>query len=271
MRLAMNILRVGMPALLLALGLTQTNCQGGSAPQVRTPIIAPVSAPVAPAPPLLADQAPSTSSVMVYIKLVIDKKYGTLAHLVGGMHDKSWQRTTYDAANPWWSNPLIVYADPPFPDADTVGRADAQVMTGHGASANVAVQVTLVPHADLTMKTIPKTDAIRGTITTTISTAAEFYDGHWAEMVHETDRKVTFSFDTCDALRPMQLVGHEKKTLPAFIFERYTRDHEKWEPKSHWPGQAESGDWRVVIYGTNATLDITSYRYVQSSVAAAKR
>ena len=60
----------------------------------------------------------------------------------------------------------------------------------------------------------------------------EFYDGKWAGMVHEADRKVTFNFDTCAARRPLAEVAYEKKAIPTFTFERYTRDHEKWEPQS---------------------------------------
>jgi hypothetical protein len=90
-------------------------------------------------------------------------------------------------------------------------------------------------------------------------------------MVHQDDRKITFHFDTCDPLQHMEVVRRETRTIPTFTFERYTRDEMKWEPKSNWPGQAESGDWHVVIYGRDATLEVTSYRYVQQSVNAVQR
>jgi hypothetical protein len=211
--------------------------------------------------------------VVLYVKIVVDKKYNTLAYLLGGMRDSTWERTHYDAAKPWWNNALVGYAEPPIRNADVIGRDDAQLMTGHGASGNVTVHSTLVPHADVAVKTIPASDAIRGTLTTTISTAAEYYDEHWTQMAHETDRKVTFRFDTCDPNRPVEVVGHETRPIPAFALERYTRDEKRWEPKSSWPGDgaAESGDWRVVIYGKDARLEITSYRYVPASVAGAQR
>jgi hypothetical protein len=100
-----------------------------------------------------------------------------------------------------------------------------------------------------------------------MSTAAEYYDEHWTPMAHEADRKVIFRFDTRDPHRALEVVGHEVRTIPNFALERYTRDEERWEPKSSWPGDAESGDWRVVIYGKDASLDIIRYRYVQESGA----
>ena len=262
MRLTPNLLGVGMAALVLILGLAQTGCRD---PGTKSPVAGPLQ-PAAAAP---ARQAAGPCCMTLYVKVVVDKKYGVLARLLGGMRDSTWRRTVYDPANPWWRNPLIAYADPPFRDADVIGGADADSFSGDGATDNVAIRTTLVPHIDVAVKTIPRSDGIRGTLTTTISTVAEFYDGHWAEMVRQDGRKVTFSFDTCDPLQRTEVIGSETRTIPTFTFERYTRDEMKWEPKSNWPGQAKSGDWHVVIYGKQATLEVTSYRYVQQSVRSA--
>jgi hypothetical protein len=157
----------------LVLVLAQTACQYGGDGRPGATMSAPVRPLISPMP-----QAAQTSGVMFYIKVVIDKKCNALAHLVGGMRDGAWERTEYDAASPWWKNPLIVYREAGFEDAQVMGRADAQVITGQGASGNVTVQVTLVPHAVVAMKAMAGSDGIRGTITTTISTAAEYDDGH---------------------------------------------------------------------------------------------
>lgn len=272
----MNTFGVGTIVMLLALGLAQTTCQHGGDRQPRTPAIDPAPVLGLPAPPVAIPSPPTpraaeTSSVMVYIKLVIDKKYNLLARLVGGKRNSIWQRTTYDAANPWWNNPLIAYAEPPFLDADVIGRADADVITGRGASGNVLVRLTMVPHADVAIKTSPSSDAMKGKATGLISTVAEFYDGRWVEMVREESRRITFEFDTCDPLQNLEVIGHESRAIPTFALERYTRDEEKWEPRINWPEQFKSGDWRVVIYGSDATIEVTSYRYVQQSVAGAQR
>jgi hypothetical protein len=263
MRSATKLLGASIPALVVVLGLAQAGCRAPGAN-------APVAGPAQPAPAAPSRQAAGPCCMTLYVKVVVDKKYGLLAHLVGGMHDSTWRRTVYDPANPWWLNPLIAYADPPCRDADVVGRADAEAFSGDGATDNVAVRTTLVPHIDVAVKTIPRSDGIRGSLTTTISTVAEFYDGHWAEMVRKDGRKVTFSFDTCDPLQRMEVIGRETRTIPTFTFERYTRDEMKWEPKSNWPDQAKSGDWHVVIYGQQATLEVTSYRYVQQSASSTR-
>jgi len=68
--------------------------------------------------------------------------------------------------------------------------------------------------------------------------------------------------------RRVEVIGRETRTIPAFALERFTRDQQKWEPKSRWPVLAKSGDWRVVIYGSIATLEVTRYRYIQPPAAA---
>lgn len=204
-----------------------------------------------------------TSSVMVYIKLVIDKKYSVLAQLFGGMRDNTVQLTVYDPAKPWWNNPLIAYDELAVQNADIIGHADADAITGQGAIGNVTINVSMVPHADVTIKTIPKSDALKGTITATISIVAQFYDGEWVEMVHVADRKVTFSVNTCDPRQRPERIAKESRTIPAFTLERYTRDEQRWEPKTQWPKEPKSGDWRVAIDAKNVTLEITGYQYAQ--------
>jgi hypothetical protein len=75
---------------------------------------------------------------------------------------------------------------------------------------------------------------------------------------------------TCGVLRLWKGKGgrHEtRQTIPAFALERYTRDETKWEPRSNWPAEAANGDWHVVIYDKDASLEITSNRYIEQSVA----
>jgi hypothetical protein len=264
MKRATNIVGVGLAALWLALGLAASGCQDEG---MTTPVAG--TQPPAPAAPDCPAAEPCCMTL--YVKVVVDKKYGQFAHLVGGMRDSTWRRTVYDPANPWWRNPLVAFADPPFRGADVVGGADAEAFSGDGATDNVALRTTLVPHIDVAVKTIPRSDGIRGSLTTTISSLAEFYDGHWAEMVRQDDRKITFNFDTCDPLQHTEVISRETRTIPAFAFERYTRKQTKWEPKSAWPQQPKSGDWHVVIYGKEATLEVTSYRYVQQSVRSAQQ
>jgi len=246
-----------LPTCMLALVLTYTACQDSyrHAPSDRAE--QPVSLMTTP-----ASQPAGPSSVLVYIKMATEKKYGLLAH-VGGKRDITERSGTYSAENDWWDNPLVVYGDLPFARADVVGRADAETITGRGSSTNVGLRVTLVPHADVALRTTPVSDAVKGTITVTINTVADFFDGDWVEMIRATDKRLTFTFNTCDAGKRLEQTAHETRTVPAFSLERYTRDREKWEPRSSWPDEPETGDWRTVIYGKDAVLDVTAYRYVQ--------
>ena len=251
MKHARKIIAVGMPVGLLALVLTYTACQSSSEvtkalPESDSPV---------------ASHTSDTSSVLVYIKMVTEKKYGFLAH-VRGKRDITERNTLYDARNAWWDNPLVVYADAPLVNPDLTGQADAQAIAGQGDSANVGVHLMLIPHADVAIKTSPRSDAVKGTITTTISTVGDYYDGGWTEMVRATGKRLTFAFDTCDPRKHVRIIAHETRSVPAFSLERYTRDREKWEPKSQWPEESESGDWRTVIHGTDAVMDVTGYQYV---------
>jgi hypothetical protein len=254
-----TIVTVMLTACMLALALTYTACQDSDHQARPASAHRPVS---------LMTLAPSTSrpagpsSVLVYIKMNTEKKYGLVAH-VGGKRDITQRSVPYAIENDWWDNPLVVYADSPFTRADVIGRADAETITGRGSSKNVGLRVTLVPHADVAMQTMPASDAVKGTITVTISTVADYFDGGWTEMVRATDKRLTFTFNTCDPGKRVQETAHEARSVPAFSLERYTREHEKWEPRSSWPDQPESGDWRSAIYGKDAVLDVTGYRYVQ--------
>jgi len=210
----------------------------------------------------VASQPAGPSSVMVCIKTVAEKRYGFLAHIVG-KRDITERHTSYDVDDSWWNNPLIAYADAPLAHPDVIGQADAEVIFGEGASSNIDVRLTLVPHVFVAMKTTPKSDGIKGTITVSISTVADFFDGDWTEMVRTKDKRISFSFNTCDPRKQLQQVLHEIRTIPAFSLERYTRGHEKWEPRRRWPVEFASGDWRTVIYGKDAILDVTGYRYVE--------
>lgn len=229
----------------------------------RAPIVAPPGAVnVATLPP--SEPKAAGSSVTLYIKVVMHKKYGLLARLLAGKRDSTWRSTDYDPANPWWENPPVVYTDPPLLAVDAVGRADARVITGEGSSDNVRIRLSLTPHADVAIRTIPSSDAVAGTLECTISTVGEFYDGEWVEMVRVADRKVRFEFDSRDPPDQMEVISEETRTIPDFVFERYTRDQQKWEPRSNWPSQGESGDWRLVIVVQEATLRTTRFRKVKA-------
>jgi hypothetical protein len=248
---------------MLALVLTPIACQNRAKPPDESGAGGPLQSVSLPATAAPASQPTGHSSVMVYIKMVIEKKYGVLAHIIGGKRDNTVRHTFYDVNHSWWDNPLIAYADPPFAHADVIGQADSEAIVGEGASANVDVLLTLVPHVNVTVRTIPKSDAIKGTITVSISTVADYFDGDWTEIVREKDKRLSFSFTTCDPSKRLQETMHEIRTVPAFSLERYTRGQEKWEPRSRWPDEFETGDARTIIYGKDAALDVTAYRYVE--------
>lgn len=268
MKRAVKALASGLSLMfLVGLILTLNRCQ--QAAEVDSPLPERPATSADQPPPRAKPATPDSpaSSVMVYIKMVVEKEFNFIARTVGGKQDHTWERVNYDAANAWWDNPLIVYADPPMSNPDVIGRAAGEVITGHGASSNLSVQVTLIPNAEVSVRTMPPSDGIRGTITTRITTVAEYYDGQWTEMVRERDRPITFHFDTLTPGRPVEEIGRETRTIPPFVFERYTREELRWEPRSKWPDQPTSGDWRVVVHGANATSKITSYRYTDTPAA----
>jgi len=246
----------------LVLTLALIACQSSSAPPDNPAAVVPLAQTTWLATTVPTSQPVGPSSVMVYIKTVIEKKYSLLAYLVG-QRNVTIRHTVYDVNHSWWDNPLIAYADAPLAQADVVGQADAEALTGQGNGDNISVKLTLVPHALVAVRTVPACDGLKGTITVSISTVADFFDGEWREMLRTTDRQLRFSFDTCDPHKQLHQVVHETRTIPAFSLERYTRGHVKWEPKTAWPDKPSSGDGRTVIYGKNAMLDVTGYRYVE--------
>ena len=212
-----------------------------------------------------AETPPLASSVTVYIKLEIKKEYGFLARIAGNRNNTLISKP-YDIMNNWWDNPLVVYRDPPLsPLAPTgpeiTGGADTDAIKGVGTSRNVVVTLALIPHAEVAIATAAGCDAMKGTITLRIRAAASYFDRRWTPMIDMVEKTATFTIDTLDPKRPAEPIGHDVRTIPVWSFERYTRDHEKWEPRSAWPTTPKSGDWRVALDGTGLTLDITAYRY----------
>jgi hypothetical protein len=131
----------------------------------------------------------------------------------------------------------------------------------------VSVDLTLVPHADITLKTLAASDCLKGTITATITTISDYYDGKWTRVADVRDREIAFDFDTADKSRPLRPTTSETRTMPPFSFERYTRDREKWEPRSAWPATPKSGDWRSRIYVKDVKLRMTGYQYQERVTA----
>jgi hypothetical protein len=194
--------------------------------------------------------------------MVVHKKYGLVARIAGNK-DSTMTDTAYSAAKSWWDNPMVVYQDAAFRNSAVTAGADSATITGSGKSANVAVDLTLVPHADITLKTLAAGDCEQGTLTATITTVSDYYDGKWTRVADARDTPIAFDFDTCDKPGPLHPTTSETRTMPPFSFERYTRGQEKWEPKSAWPTTPKSGDWRSTIYVKDAKLVITGDQYVQ--------
>ena len=119
-----------------------------------------------------------------------------------------------------------------------------------------------MPHADITLKTLIASDCLKGTLTASITTVSDYDDGKWTQVAVVKDTPVAFNFDTSDKLRRMEATASETREVPPFSCERYTRDREKWEPKSAWPSRPRNGDWRCAIYVKDAKLVMTGYRYV---------
>jgi hypothetical protein len=175
----------------------------------------------------------------------------------------------YSAGKSWWDNPMVIYEDPALPSSDVTAQADSAAITGRGSSANISVDLTLVPHADVTLKTFAASDCMKGTLTATITTISDYYDRKWTRVAEAHDSPVAFDFDTCDESKPLRPTTTETRTMPPFSFERYTRDREKWEPRSAWPTEPKSGDWRCTIYVKDAKALMTGYRYEEPDAAVA--
>jgi hypothetical protein len=207
------------------------------------------------------------TNVRVSIEMVIHKKYGTLAH-ISGKRDVTITDQPYDEAKSWWDNPMVIHQDASFHNsatrnpADLAAGADSATIGGSGSSSNVSVDLTLVPHADITLNTLAVSDCLKGTITATITTESDYYDGQWTPVARAKDSPVSFDFDTSDKSgRPLRPTTRESRAMPPFVFERYIRDREKWEPRSAWPASPKSGDWRSSISVKNAKLLMTGYQY----------
>jgi hypothetical protein len=194
--------------------------------------------------------------------MVVHKEYGLLAH-VSGNRDITVIDKPYAAGKNWWDNPMVIFQDPSFPNSALAAGASAAPIAGSGQSSNVSVEMTLVPHADVTLKTPATSDCIKGTLTATITTVSDYYDGKWTRVANVSDKPVVFNFDTSDKSRRLRPTASETRTVPPFTFERYIREHEKWEPRSAWPHQPRNSDWRCTIYVKDAKLAITGYQYVE--------
>ena len=62
----------------------------------------------------------------------------------------------------------------------------------------MSVETTLVPHADVNFCNFGDSDCVKGTITVSITTVSEYYDGKWTAMSNVKDRPLVFTFDTSD-------------------------------------------------------------------------
>ena len=245
-------------AVLLCLVSLQLMCKGSSGPSrddqsLDAAAVTAKSATTLPAGP---------TSVRVCIMMVVHKEYGLLAH-VSGKRDITVTDKPYVAGRNWWDNPMVIFQDPSFPNSALAAGASAAPIAGSGKSDNVSVEMTLVPHADITLKTPATSDCIKGTLTATITTVSDYYDGKWTRVANVRDKPVVFNFDTSDKSRRLQRTASETRTVPPFTFERYIREHEKWEPGSAWPTNPKSGDWRCTIYVKDAKLAITGYQYAE--------
>jgi len=249
---------LAVPAILLCLASLQLMCRDASGPPIDdrsldTAAVTAKSATTLPAGP---------TSVRVCIMMVVHKEYGLLAH-VSGSRDITLTDKPYAAGKSWWDNPMVIFQDPSFPNSALAAGASATSIAGSGQSSNVSVEMTLVPHADVTLKTPATSDCIKGTLTATITTVSDYYDGKWTRVANVSDKPVVFNFDTSDKSRRLRPTASETRTVPPFTFERYIREHEKWEPRSAWPHQPRNSDWRCTIYVKDAKLAITGYQYVE--------
>jgi hypothetical protein len=257
-----------VPAILLSLVALHVVCRQVPNPPADARA-GDTSAPVATIRATAATTVPAgPTSVRVSIMMVIHKEYGILARL-SGKKNVTETNEPYDEGRSWWDNPMVIHRDPSFPNSDVTADADSAAIAGRGKSANVSVEMTLVPHADITLNTLAASDCIKGTLTATITTVSDYYDGKWTPVAAVTDSPVAFAFDTSDKSRGLRPIASETRTMPPFAFERYTRDREKWEPRSAWPATPRSGDWRCAIYEKDVKLDITGYRYEHPASTAA--
>jgi hypothetical protein len=252
---------IAVPAMLLCVASLQFMCRHRGNP-ANDPQRAATLTPDATVTATAATTLPAgPTSVRVSIMMVVHKKYGVLARMAGKRNVTKTDEP-YDEAKSWWDNPMVIHQDASFPSSGVSADADSAAIAGRGDSSNVSVELTLVPHADITLDTLVISDCLKGTITATITTQSDYYDGKWTPVARATNSPVAFHFDTSDKSRPARPTTTESRMMPPFSFERYTRDREKWEPKSAWPTKPRSGDWRSTIYVKDVKLVMTGYQYV---------
>jgi hypothetical protein len=265
-RLAKRTLSLAIAAILICLASSQLDCRNREA--ANPPDASHSSGAARDADATLMATAPPTTlpagptSVRVSILMAIHKKYGLLARVAGNKNVTVTDQA-YDSGKSWWDNPMVIHQDASFPNAELAANADSATITGRGKSANVSVDLTLVPHADITMKTLAASDCVKGTLTATITTISDYYDQKWTRVADARDTPITFDFDTSDKSSPLRETTSETRTMPPVSFERYIRDRQKWEPRSAWPATPKSGDWRCTIYVKDAKLVMTGYQYAQ--------
>lgn len=209
------------------------------------------------APPV---QTTGQTTVLLYLKRTMSTKYGLLAHVLG-RRDSTDNLTIFDPEKNWWERPAILYQETPAVAPDLTAGTECEAINGAGHSSNVEVALALTCHADVGLRTLPKSDCLKGTLTVTATTVIRYYDGRWTDVVDAKDRPLVFKFDTCDRTRKLSATGTDRRPLP-ICFECYTRGHQKWCLRSQWPTQPECGDVRTVFYAKDAKLEVTGYRYV---------
>jgi hypothetical protein len=84
------------------------------------------------------------------------------------------------------------------------------------------------------------------------------------------DTPISFAFDTADQSRTLRPTTSETRDMPAFSFERYTRDRQQWKPKTAWPTTPKSGDWRCTMLVTNPKLVMTGYQYAGTAATISR-
>jgi hypothetical protein len=199
--------------------------------------------------------------------MVVHKRYKFLARLAGHK-DSTVTDEHYSEAKSWWDNPMLVFQDASFPNSPVTADADSATITGRGKSSNVTVDLTLVPHADITFTTLAASDCMKGTLRATITTISDYYDQKWTRVADARDTPIAFDFDTSDSTRPLRPTTQETRAMPPLSFERYTREREKWEPRSAWPTTPKNGDWRCTIHVKDAKLVMTGLQYADADAAA---
>jgi hypothetical protein len=262
MKRAMKIsIGIAGASILTSLVLSQLMCQTAPQPPAPSPSGDALTPDEVATMTAAATLPAGPTSIRVCIVMVVHKQYGLMAHLAGNK-DITKTDKPYDAGKSWWDNPMVMYEDLRFPGAGATVGADAASIAGKGQSSNVSVEMILVPHADVTLTTLVKSDCIKGTLKATITTLSEYYDGDWTDAADAKDREIVFELDSSDKSKQMTPTGFETRTLPPFTFGRYVRDHEKWDARNAWPAKAKNGDWRCTINVKDATLAITGYQYL---------